>query len=356
MSVNKDDELENFLQTNPKTSFLQSPEWAKVKAPEWKNEFIIVRDKNGKIKGTMSILLRKVPFFNRHIMYAPRGFVCDIHDKETLKELTERAQEVAKKYKAFIFRLDPDVLQSDEEFKNIITELGYKTKKGIKNINQVIQPKFVFRLNIKDKTEEELLQSFESKTRYNIRLAMKKGVTIREGKREDLKTFHEIMKITGSRDVFFIRSLSYFEKIYDDLTPQHVKIFIAEYENEPIAAVFPIIYGNKVWYLYGGSSNKHRNLMPNYLLQWEMIKLGLKNKCDWYDFRGIAGFRSEKDPQHGIYKFKKGFNPEFMEFIDEMYIVYNPVINAIFNFSKEAYYKISNFRDKIKEKIKTNKD
>ncbi len=341
-------DLKEFLNTNQKTNFMQSPEWATVKT-EWKNEMIVVKDKNGKIKGTMSVLLRKVPILNRYIMYAPRGFVCDIYDKETLKELTEKAKEIAKKYKAFIFRLDPDVLQNDEKFKEIIKELGYKTKDNIKNIDDVIQPKYVFRLNIKDKTEEELLQSFESKTRYNIRLATKKGVTIREGKREDLETFYNIMKTTGSRDEFFIRPLSYFQKIYDSMGQEHVKLFIAEYEGKAIAAVFPILYGNKVWYLYGGSSNEHRNLMPNYLLQWTMIKWALENKCEWYDFRGVSGFKSENDPQYGVYKFKKGFNPTFMEFINEMYIIYNPFVNTMFNIIKKMYNKLENIKAKIKK-------
>lgn len=303
-----DSKVYEFLQNNPKTNFMQSPEWARVKT-EWKNEFITVEDENGNIKGTMSILLRKVPFINRHIMYAPRGFVCDVHDKETLKELTIKAQEIAKKYRAFIFRLDPDVLQSDEEFKKIITELGYKTKKNIKNIGQVLQPKYVFRLNVKDKTEEELLQSFESKTRYNIRLAGRKGVTVRQGTRDDLKMFYDIMKTTGSRDDFFIRPLSYFQKIYDEMGEKHARIYIAEFEGEPIAATMPIYYGNKVWYLYGGSSNKHRNLMPNYLIQWEMIKWAIEEKCDWYDFRGVSGFKSEKDPQYRCLQIQKRIQP-----------------------------------------------
>lgn len=344
----EDKELKEFLQNHSKTNFMQSPEWAKVKT-DWKNELIVVKDDNEKIKGTMSILLRKVPMFNRYIMYAPRGFVCDIHNKKTLKELTEKAKEVAKKYKAFIFRLDPDILQNDEEFKSIIKELGYKTKSNIKNINQVIQPKYVFRLDLRGKTEEELLKSFESKTRYNIRLATKKGVQIRTGSREDLETFYNIMKTTGSRDDFFIRPLEYFEKIYDEMGPEHVKLIIAEYENEPIAAVLPILYGDKVWYLYGGSSNKHRNLMPNYLLQWEMIKWALENKCNWYDFRGVSGFKDENDPQYGVYKFKKGFNPTFMEFVNEMYVVYNPVMNAIFNISKGVYDKLSSIKNKFKK-------
>ena len=293
----EENELLNFLQENKKSHFLQSPEWAKVKT-EWRNEFIIVKDENGNIKGTMSILLRKVPIFKKYIMYAPRGFVCDIDDKETLKELTRRAKEIAKKYKAFIFRLDPDISKDNKEFKELMLNLGYKTKENIKNIDQVIQPKYVFRLNLKDKTEEELLASFNQKTRYNIRLAIKKGVTVRIGTKEDLKIFYDIMKETGSRDNFFIRPIEYFEKLYDEMSPNHVKLIIAEHEGNPIAAVMPIMYGNKVWYLYGGSSNKYRNLMPNYLLQFEMMKWGLENKCEIYDFRGVSGFKNENDPQY----------------------------------------------------------
>lgn len=218
--------------------------------------------------------------------------------RKHLKNLQKKHGEIAKKYRAFIFRLDPDVLASDEEFKNIITELGYKTKKNIKDISQVLQPKYVFRLDLRNKTEEELLQSFESKTRYNIRLAGRKGVKVRIGTRDDLSIFYDIMKTTGSRDDFFIRPLSYFQKIYDEMGEEHARVYIAEYEGEPIAATLPIYYGDKVWYLYGGSSNKHRNLMPNYLIQWEMIKWAMEEKCNWYDFRGVSGFKSENDPQY----------------------------------------------------------
>ncbi len=344
--MEENNKLDEFLETNKKSHFLQSPEWAKVKT-DWKHEMLVVEE-DGNIKGTMSILLRKVPIFKRYIMYAPRGFVCDEHDKETLAKLTEKAKEVAKKYKAFIFRLDPDISNDDEEFKKIVQEIGYKQKKNIKNIDQVIQPKYVFRLKLTGKTEDELLASFNQKTRYNIRLAIKKGVTVREGSKEDLKIFYDIMKETGSRDNFFIRPLSYFEHLYDCMSPNHVKLIIAEHEGNPIAAVMPIMYGNKVWYLYGGSSNKYRNLMPNYLLQFEMMKWGLENNCDIYDFRGVSGFKNENDPQYGVYRFKKGFNGDFIEFVDELYIVFNPIMNFIFNFSEKSYKFLSNIKNKIK--------
>lgn len=223
-------------------------------------------------------------------------------------------------------------------------------KKNIKNIDQVIQPKYVFRLNLSNKREEELLASFNQKTRYNIRLAIKKGVTVREGTKEDLEIFYNIMKETGSRDNFFIRPLSYFEHLYDCMGKGHVKLIIAEHEGNPIAAVMPILYGNKVWYLYGGSSNKYRNLMPNYLLQFEMMKWGLENNCDVYDFRGVSGFKDENDPQYGVYRFKKGFNGDFVEFVDELYIIFNPLMNWIFNVSEKCYKSLSNIKSKLKGK------
>ena len=343
----ENNKLEIFLETNKKSHFLQSPEWANVKS-DWKHEMIVIEE-NGEIKGSMSVLLRKVPFFKRYIMYAPRGFVCDEHDKETLQKLTEKAKEIAKKYKAFIFRLDPDISNEDEEFKNIAKEIGYKRKEKIKNIDQVIQPKYVFRLNLTGKTEEELLASFNQKTRYNIRLAIKKGVTTRVGTLDDMKIFYDIMKETGSRDNFFIRPIEYFEKIYKELGEKHVRLIIAEHDKNPISAVMPIMYGNKVWYLYGGSSNKYRNLMPNYLLQFEMMKWGLENKCDIYDFRGVSGFKNENDPQYGVYRFKKGFNPEFVEFVNELYIVFDPIMNFIFNISEKIYKLFGNIKSKFKK-------
>ena len=343
----EDNKLQKFLETNKKSHFLQSPEWAKVKT-DWKHEMIVIED-NGEIKGTMSILLRKVPIFNRYIMYAPRGFVCNEHDKETLEKLTYKAKEIAKKYKAFIFRLDPDISNEDEEFKKIAKELGYKTKDNIKNIDQVIQPKYVFRLDISNKTEEELLATFNQKTRYNIRLAIKKGVTTRVGTIEDMETFYNIMKETGSRDNFFIRPIEYFKKIYTVMGEKHARLIIAEHEGTPISAVMPIMYGNKVWYLYGGSSNKYRNLMPNYLLQFEMMKWGLENKCDIYDFRGVSGFKDENDPQYGVYRFKKGFNGDFVEFVNELYIVFNPVMNFIFNVSEKLYKNLQVIKNKFKK-------
>lgn len=329
LTKEREEEYIEFLKTNPKGHFLQTPEWAKVKT-EWQNEVVLSLDENGKIKGSMSLLIRKFKGLTS-IVYSPRGPVCDPHDKATFEDLINQTKQVAKKYHAFRLVLDPDIKSDDEEFKKIAREIGFKISENAKDFAQMIQPRYVFRLDVKGKTEEELMASFHEKWRYNIRLAGRKGVKVVEGGRDDIAKFHEIMLTTGVRDNFLIRPLSYFQKMYDELVPKgYMKLLLAEYDGKIIAGVIPIIFGNKVWYLYGASSNDYRNVMPNYLLQWEQIKLAVENKCDIYDFRGVSGHVDEGHPQYGIYRFKKGFNGEFVEFVGELRMVLNPFMDFVY--------------------------
>lgn len=314
----------------------------------WKNEVVVSEDDNGNITGSLSILIRKMPVFG-YLMYASRGPICGTHDEEALKQLTEGAKQLAKKYKAMVLKIEPDIKSDDKEFREIVEKLGYKIKDDAKNFREEIQPRYVFRLDIKGKTEDEIFKNFHSKTRYNIRLATKKGVTVKEGNKEDLKDFHRIMVETGARDGFIIRPLEYFEKMYDELAPEHMKVLMAYYEGKPISGVIPIIYGNKTWYLYGASSNEYRNVMPNYLLQWEMIKMAIARKQDMFDLRGVSGVVDENHPQYGLYRFKKGFGAEFTEFIGEIYIPFKPFKYKLYKFSEKVFRNIRGFIKTMKK-------
>lgn len=279
------EKYEEFIKKQELCDFQQSEEWAKVKE-YWKNEIVIVEDENKNIKASMSILIRKLPIFG-NIMYVPRGPIGEINDEETLRKLTIKMKEVAKKYKAFVIIIEPNVKKENKEFSSLVKKLGYKINSKAIKFDQEIQARHNFRLNLENKTEDEIFKNFASKTRYNVRLASKKGVTIEEKNEAGIDEFYELMKETGKRDNFRTRPKEYFQKILKEF-PYETKIYIAYYENEPISAIMPIIYGNKMWYLYGASSNKHRNLMSTYLLQWEMIKLAIKNNCKVYDFRGVS--------------------------------------------------------------------
>ena len=172
-------EYKEFLEKHNRCNFQQSLEWAEVKKPNWKPEVILAEDEEGKIIGSLCVWIRKMPIFG-NIMYASRGPVCDIHDIAVMKQLTDGAKELAKKYNAIVLRIEPDILSNDQDFRDIVSNLGYKIKDDAKDFKDEIQPRYVFRLDIKGKTEEEVMAGFKQKWRYNIRLAGKKGVVVKE--------------------------------------------------------------------------------------------------------------------------------------------------------------------------------
>lgn len=340
------DEYESFVKSCDKGHFAQSVMWAKIKT-EWNFEAVIVRD-GGRIIGTMGVLIRHVPVFRANMMYSPRGPVCDIHDRRVMGELMDGVNALAKKYRAYILKIDPDVKSDDGEFADICRGLGFTLPEQSKNFEGV-QPRYVFRLYLNGRNEEELLASFHQKTRYNIRVALKKGVTVKIEDESKVGDFYNIMLETGIRDNFVIRNADYFRRLLRALG-EHARLYMAYLDGKPIAGTIAIWYGNKVWYLYGASSDSYRNVMPNYLLQFEMIKWAVEKGADIYDFRGVSGDISEDNPLYGLYRFKKGFNGEFTEFIGEMSIVYRPALNNFLKFAEKNYRHLNMLRFKLKNR------
>lgn len=322
-------EMESFVSGHPKGHYLQSTLWPAAK-PDWGWRGVLSRREDGTVCGTLSILIRKLPA-GYTMLYAPRGPVCDVNDASVLKELFDGAAEVGRQCRACLLRVDPDVTVQNETFKKHMDDMGFACEGG--NLSfAAIQPRFVFRLNVDGKTEEEVLAGFEQKTRYNVRLAIKKGVTTRawsgdgEIPDEALTAFTALMEITGKRDKFLTRSKAYFANILRILGP-HARLFLAYHpDGTPISGSLSVRYGNKAWYVYGASSNEHRNLMPNYLLQFEMMRWALEGGCSIYDLHGVSGYVSPDHPMYGVYRFKKGFNGDFCEFFGQFTMVYKPLV------------------------------
>ena len=330
-------EYENFVQSHPKGNFAQSSLWGKQK-PLWVWKAIAVRGEDGKIKGTLAVMIRKMPLVGKTLMYACRGPVCDLDDRDTFAQLLEGAKALAKEYKSYVIKMDPDVPSSNTAFADMLRSFGFQCKEGGKNF-EAIQPKYVFRLNVEGKTAEEVQAGFHQKWRYNIRVAQKKGVEVKICGKEMVPAFADLMLTTGVRDGFVTRQPEYFSAMLDDLG-EHCRLYMAFHEGQPIAGTLAIHYGDKVWYLYGASSNEHRNLMPNYLLQWNMIQWAIETGCRIYDFRGVPGRVGEDHPLYGLYKFKLGFGGDYVEFVGEMDMVLNKPVNFMITKGKPVFMEL----------------
>ncbi|MCR5150218.1 MAG: peptidoglycan bridge formation glycyltransferase FemA/FemB family protein, partial [Clostridiales bacterium] len=305
-------EFDSFVRSHKKGHMMQTSAWGKVKK-EWEWTGFICRGEGGDIKGVCAVISRKMPFIPYKMMYAPRGPVCELDDTETVTSLLTAVADYGKKNRAYAFKIDTDTLITNTEYTGLLKKLGFTLHENTAGFDTV-QSRYIFRLDIEGKSEEEVMNMFHSKTRYNTRLAERKGIRIEQKGREACEDFHSLMLLTGERDNFAIRSTEYFERIMDAFG-EDARIYFAYYEDELLAGVLDVHVGDKVWYVYGASSNSRRNLMPTYLLQWTCIKWAMSEGCSWYDFRG--GYPDENNPLHGIYKFKKGFCENYMEFMGE---------------------------------------
>lgn len=327
-------ELDAFVASHPKGHFLQTSVWGKVK-DDWQWFGVICRDDSGEIAGTLAVLARRISKLPYHMLYAPRGPVCDLHNRDVFNALVSAAKQEGKKYSAYMLKIDTDALASDEEYADIIKEAGFVQQPRFMNF-EGYQCRFVYRLDISGKTKDEVFDAFASKHRYNVRVALKHNVEVRRCGSEMAEEFYRIMVETGERDGFAIRSASYFAKIIDTFG-EDCRLNMAFYEGQPVAGTLCVHCGNKVWYFYGASLNSHRNVMPNYLLQWTNIQWAIDLGCDIYDFRGVSGII---DDNNGLYRFKKGFSGDMLEFMGEADMTIDAKSKKIVDVSQKIAKKI----------------
>ena len=323
--------MDAFVKRHEKSHFLQTPAWAKVKeAWDWRG---ILAYEDDRIVGTMSVLIRSLPF-GFSMIYAPRGPVCDRKDPCAMACLLGGADDLAAEVNALEFLADPDERHDNQPFRELMEAWGFweKENAGFDNV----QAQYVFRLHLTGKTEESVFADFCQKTRYNIRVATRKGVQIRiypgDGviPEAELDAFDRIMQETGNRDHFIPREKAYYKKVFAAMGREAV-LFMAYLEDTPIAGTIGVYSGGKGWYLYGASSNSHRNAMPNYLLQWEMVRMALERHCVFYDFRGVPGELTEENPLYGLYRFKKGFGGTYTKFMGLFVRRYRPILSKCFD-------------------------
>lgn len=305
-------EWNQYIHNEPNTHLLQTGEWGELKASfGWKPVWMI-----GETSG-VQILFRKLPL-GFTVGYIPKG------NADT--SLWPEIDSVCKQSHAIFLKLEPDSWEGQGPSQITNYPLLITSPHNI-------QPPRTIIVDIKS-SEEEILAHMKQKTRYNIRLAEKKGVTVHAW--EDVEAFHKMMLLTGERDGFGVHSLEYYQRAYELLHPkQRAELLLAEFEGKPLAALFVARNGKRAYYLYGASTDEERNRMPTYLLQWEAMKWAKAHGCSEYDLWGVpdeeeatleANFEKRNDSLWGVYRFKRGFGGQLKRAAQAMDRVYHPLL------------------------------
>lgn len=322
----------DFIARFPTGDLLQSFEWGDLKARGGWTPVRAFAVQGEEITAAASLLKRAIPRIGKCIMYAPRGPVLDTGDLELVKSFATHLKDTAKKHKAILLKIDPPVEVDETQSEANLRAAGFRPV--ISGGFGGTQPKCVMQLDL-DKPPDELLASFKPKWRYNIRLAEKKGVTVRmDCERADIAAFYELLSETAKRDGFLVRGIKYFEDMWDILVPAgYMRMALTYYEGRAVAGALAYKFGDRAWYTYGASSNEHRSVMPNHLMQWELIQWAHKAGCKWYDFRGVSPRKDAAPDDHlaGLNRFKEGFSPRFVEYIGEYDLVLSPGFYWLWN-------------------------
>ncbi|MFB9860558.1 peptidoglycan bridge formation glycyltransferase FemA/FemB family protein [Salinicoccus siamensis] len=384
-----EEEHNQFIEHHPNGDLLQLTDWAQSKRlTGWYSRRFAVSDGDQTV-GAAVLMFKRLPKLKQTLCYASRGFVCDYDDEGLVEFMLEEALKIAKEEKAYVLKIDPDIpLETHGGTIEFLKQIGFRhrgLKDGMSKDN--IQPRQTMVTRI-DKSDEDLLGSFERNNRTRVRNAIRKGTKVYKATREDLPIFVELMKVTGKRDGFLTRDITYFESLYDNLHENgHMELFLVKLvpkdvsasldsdiskvakelekaqkrkdsnkkenqlkdlanraeklekqkqEIEEMAHDHPegIILsgallahsGHKAYYLYGASSDLYREYLPNHHMQYEMMKYARDVGALTYDFGGVSVDPPQDSGHFGLWQFKKVWGTEVSEKVGEFdYVINRPL-------------------------------
>jgi len=321
-------EWDAFIQGAPDGHLLQMWPWGELKSRfGWSAVRVAVQDR-GQIVAAAQVLLRTTPL--GRLAYIPRGPVAAPDQPELCETLMRAVSRACRARGVMALKVEPDWVDSPER-RQLLARLGFASSQ------QTVQAPRTIHVDLRP-DPEAILGAMKSKTRYNIRLAERKGVVVREGGQADLGAFCRLMAVTGERDGFGVHSPEYYALAWRLFAPRNLgRLFLAEYEGQLLAGLMAFAAGTKSWYLYGASSNEQRNLMPTYLIQWAAMQWAKEKGCHTYDLCGIpdldeevleAALESDQplsppSPLWGVYRFKRGFGGQMVRYVGAYDYVYS---------------------------------
>lgn len=402
----KIEEYTEFTRKHELRNFLQSKEMAEVSKKQNTKDYYVGVKENDKIIAATRLVAWKNKL-NQVYFYAPRGPLLDYKNKEVLTFFTKEIKKYIKNKKGYVLHIDPVIIHKERDINGEIIENGIDNTQIINNLKQIgyhhqgfnisydysKQIRWVFCLDIENKTEQEIFKNMKQNHRNIINKTEKFAIEIKELTYDELPIYKKITEDTSERRSFQDKPLTYYQKIYKEFVSKNEAKFIVAYlnveknisnlqeqleiENKkyqksseinpesgktkelkitvnslekrikeakellkegkliPLSAALFIMYEGEITYLFSGSYEKYMNYYAQYAIQWYMIKYGIKNNFKIYNFYGITGNFDKKDPEYGVYEFKKGFGGQVVEYIGDFelpisnYYYLNKIIKKI---------------------------
>jgi lipid II:glycine glycyltransferase (peptidoglycan interpeptide bridge formation enzyme) len=335
----QDAEWDAFVAAHPQGSVLQTTNWARLKNRfGWSSQRVWLKQ-DGKLVAGAHVLFRAAAFGIVKVAYIPHGPLVDWQDSEQVEVLLNQIDFAAYQRGAGLLKMEPLLWQEEmasAEWEALCQEQGCLPHAD------TIQPPRTLLVDLRP-SEDEILAAMKQKTRYNIRLSARKGITVREGTADDIPLFNRLMHVTGQRDDFDVHEPVYYKAAYELFAPGQAAMFIAEYEERPLAAIMVFASGHRAAYLYGASSNEERQRMPTYAVQWAAIQWAKRRGCTEYDLWGVPdapkpeledSFTERKDGLWGVYRFKRGFGGHLKRTVGAADRVYNKYVHKLYQWRR----------------------
>ncbi|MDD3826888.1 MAG: peptidoglycan bridge formation glycyltransferase FemA/FemB family protein [Anaerolineae bacterium] len=278
------------------------------------------------------VLFRPLPVGLGSIAYVPRGPAGSL-EPAALADLLAAIRPMARRRGAICLKIEPD-REEDEALAGELRAAGFRPS------TQDVQPRRTLVVDLQGEADA-ILARMKQKTRYNVRLAARKGVSVRPGSEEDLPAFYGLMEETARRDGFGIHTRAYYEAAHElFVSGGRGCLLLAEHEGQLLAGLVAMAFERAACYMYGASSGEKRELMPTYLLQWEAMLWARQRGCLYYDLWGVpdeeeetleAGFAERSDGLWGVYRFKRGFGGRLVRTAGAWDLVYSPLRYGLYN-------------------------
>ena len=406
----KENDFNDISKNFDNVTFHQTSNWATLKAyTGWKHLYLGLKD--NEIKAVGLFLLKKMPLLNSYIAYCPRGYLMDYTNIKLLKQFNNLLIPYLKKEKVFELIIDPYVLLNQRDIDGNIIEDGFDNHYIVDTLKEIgyrhtgfnlnyenLQPRFLFRLNIKDKTVDEIINGFKKEAK---RRANKKdffAINVRELKENEVETFKDLMNMTSKRRGFVDRSLGYYKQMYNALNENKILRYMvaeidvdkcrANVQNEidkiearvvklrqheennkgrikeelvtinsnkkiieqldklekergkivPLSTVCLMSYGKEAIMLLAGNDEEYlQHFNTSNIIVAELIKLCKKEGYEYYNFYGITGNFDPNNEAYGLYSYKKQYGGEVIELIGQFEYIINPFMKKMYDLMLKVY-------------------